>query len=266
MTRARLLSVSTPESGVWLHALPIANLGLEINDSTIRVVVGLRLGLPLARPHSCCHCSAMVDEFTTHLLSCNSVFFHHSTINSKNSSCFCSCSNPCPPWTDWPSTDRWEKTWCSHHGALGTWQVCCLGFYMPRHTRSTNRAVAVSAPGSVAAQAEMRKIAKYSPLNSTLYSFMPVAIESLGTFSVRTLKFIRDLGRRIALQSGDPIATTYLIQCLAVAIQRGNAASIIGTMGLLADWLSFVFFCFLACFCFVVHWKWYYSQDKKLSC
>ena len=97
------------------------------------------------------------------------------------------------------------------------------------------QSVATSAPGSVAAQAEMRKIAKYSLLNSTLYSFMPVAIESLGTFGARSLKFIRDLGRRIALQSGDPLATTYLIQRLAVAVQRGNAASIIGTMGLLAD-------------------------------
>ena len=95
--------------------------------------------------------------------------------------------------------------------------------------------MAVSAPGSVTAQAEMRKIAKYSSLNSTLYSFMPVAIESLGTFGVRTLKFIRDLGRRIVLQSVDPLATTYLIQRLAVTIQRGNAASIIGTMGLLVD-------------------------------
>ena len=70
MTRARLLSVSTPESGAWLHALPIVNLGLRIFDSTIRVAVGLRLGLPLALPHSCCHCCAMVDEFATHPLSC----------------------------------------------------------------------------------------------------------------------------------------------------------------------------------------------------
>ena len=87
---------------------------------------------------------------------------------------------------------------------------------------------------------------------------MPVAIESLGTFGARSLKFIRDLGRRIALQSGDPLATTYLIQRLAVTVQRGNAASIIGTIGLLADWLSFLCVlvsCSLACFCFVVHWN-----------
>ena len=77
------------------------------------------------------------------------------------------------------------------------------------------RAVAVSAPGSVAAQAEIRK---FATLNSILYNFMPIAIESLGTFGVRTLKFIRELGRRIALQSGDSLATPYLIQRLAVAV------------------------------------------------
>ena len=116
------------------------------------------------------------------------------------------------------------------HGKCAVWDFICPDALTPSY-----RAVAVSAPGSVAAQAEMRKIAKYSPLNSTLYSFMPVAIESLGTFGARSLKFIRDLGRRIVLQSGDPLAAPYLIQCLAVAVQRGNAASIIGTMGVLTN-------------------------------
>ena len=49
MTEARLLSVSTPESGAWLHTLPIANLGLRMDNSTIRVSVGLRLSLPVHR-------------------------------------------------------------------------------------------------------------------------------------------------------------------------------------------------------------------------
>ena len=51
------------------------------------------------------------------------------------------------------------------------------------------------------------------------------------------------------MQSGDSLATPR--QRLAVAVQRGkDTASIIGTMGLLADLLSsFVcVFCFIACF------------------
>ena len=103
------------------------------------------------------------------------------------------------------------------------WNFTCPDTLAPSY-----RALAVSALGSVAAQAEMKKIAKYSSLNSTLYSFIPVAIESLGTFSVRTLKFNRDLGRRIAIQSSDSLAIPYLIQCLASLSREG----IIGTIGL----------------------------------
>ena len=84
-TKARLLSVSTPESGAWLHALPVANLGLRMDDSTIRVSVGLRLGLPLSRPHLCGHCGALVDKFATHPLSCRQSggrFHRHATVNA----------------------------------------------------------------------------------------------------------------------------------------------------------------------------------------
>ena len=43
--------------------------------------------------------------------------------------------------------------------------------------------------------------------------------------------FLRDLGRRIALESGEPRSTDYLLQRLSVAVQRGNEASVRGGMG-----------------------------------
>ena len=45
-------------------------LGLRMEDETIRVAVGLRLGIPLCRPHKCSHCGATVDDLATHGLSC----------------------------------------------------------------------------------------------------------------------------------------------------------------------------------------------------
>ena len=61
--QARLLAVSTKESGVWLRALPVSSLGLRIDDNTVRIAVALRLGISVCGPHQCQHCSAMVDEF-----------------------------------------------------------------------------------------------------------------------------------------------------------------------------------------------------------
>ncbi len=60
------------ETGAWLDVLPISSLGLRMDDNTIRVAVGLRLGAPLCRPHSCYHCGAGVDSLGTHGLSCRS--------------------------------------------------------------------------------------------------------------------------------------------------------------------------------------------------
>ena len=82
--------------------------------------------------------------------------------------------------------------------------------------------------GSAAAAAEQRKITKYAPL-ATAHEFVPVAIETLGSWGARGVSFINDLGRRIADQYGDPRSEAFLKQRLALAVQRGNAAAVLGT-------------------------------------
>ena len=58
--------------------------------------------------------------------------------------------------------------------------------------------------------------------------FIPIATETSGP---HTLQFIKDLGRQIRNETGEPKSTLYIIQRLAVAIQRGNSVSIFGTHG-----------------------------------
>ncbi len=59
--RARLLASASKESGAWLHALPVTSLCLRLDDDSVRIAVGLRLGVPVCGPHSCHHCGADVD-------------------------------------------------------------------------------------------------------------------------------------------------------------------------------------------------------------
>ena len=67
--RARLIAVSAPHAGDWLKAMPISAFGLRLDDDSIRIAVGLRLGLPLCSSHSC-PCGEQVDSRGIHGLSC----------------------------------------------------------------------------------------------------------------------------------------------------------------------------------------------------
>jgi len=67
---ARLLAVSTSESGAWLRAFPVSALGLRMDDNSVKIAAGLRLGTPVCGAHQCQHCSAMVSNLGRHALSC----------------------------------------------------------------------------------------------------------------------------------------------------------------------------------------------------
>ena len=69
----------------------------------------------------------------------------------------------------------------------------------------------------------------YSDLTST-YIVMPVAVETLGSWAPSGLKFIKDIGERIAQSTGESRSTSYLFQSISIAIQRGNVASIRGSV------------------------------------
>ncbi|KAI8440990.1 hypothetical protein MSG28_009267 [Choristoneura fumiferana] len=65
--RARLLAVSKPESGYWLHAYPSPNTVTFIDPNTLGIAVGLQLGVGICASHNCVSCGAPVDG-----LSCSS--------------------------------------------------------------------------------------------------------------------------------------------------------------------------------------------------
>jgi hypothetical protein len=81
--RARLLASRSSGSGDWLNALPLASAGLKMDNATVRIAVGLRLGAPIVRPHVCV-CGKMVTVDGLHGLSCRNGSGRHSRHNQVN--------------------------------------------------------------------------------------------------------------------------------------------------------------------------------------
>ena len=63
-----------------------------------------------------------------------------------------------------------------------------------------------------------------------MYLFAPVAIEISGMFGKQTLSFLKDLACHVCKVSGEVKSFPYLLQRLTVAVQRGNAVSILSTL------------------------------------
>ena len=228
--RARLLAVSTKESGAWLRALPVTALGLRMDDNTVRVAVGLRLGTRVCGAHTCKHCSAEVNELGRHSLSCKKSegrFQTHTALNDIFKRALSAAHMP----------SRLEPTgllrsdgkrpdgvtlapWKS--GQLLVWDATCPDTYAPSY-----RSHATTEPGCVAALAEDRKAEKYRDLPRSHW-FCPLSFETMGAAGPRTLALVKEVGRRIAAETGEPKSTDYLLQRLSVAVQRGNCASVLG--------------------------------------
>ena len=109
-------------------------------------------------------------------------------------------------------------------GKCLVWDVTCVNTIARSHITS-----AASQAGSPSSAAEAKKRSKYSCLNEN-YIFTPIALETLGPWGPEADKFIRELGQRLYAVTDDPRSTSFLRQKLSIAVQRGNAACIMGTI------------------------------------
>ena len=97
--------------------------------------------------------------------------------------------------------------------------------------------VAVQGAGAVAQQAEKLKHSKYIHLESK-YDFVPVAVETSGVFDPRAHSFIKELGHRLFQATLDSNSQWNMIQQVSMAVQRGNAAAVLGSMDTHAEELN----------------------------
>jgi len=110
------------------------------------------------------------------------------------------------------------------HGKCLLWDFTCPDTVAPSHLSHSSLAA-----GSAAAEAETHKNIKYAELSRT-YAFVPVAVETFGAWGADALSLTSDLGARMSVISGEPRSTAFLRQRLDIAIQRGNAVAVRGTL------------------------------------
>ena len=223
---ARLLASAQKESGAWLEALPAPSLGLHLSDNKLRVVVSRRLGVPICAEHTCA-CNEKVGILGTRGLKCKKSkgrFSCHRAVNdiiarALNLADFPAMLEPSGivrednKRPDGMTNIPWS------HGRHLVWDFTCPDTFAPSHLRST-----AAEAGSAAKEAEERKVTKYRSI-AACHTFIPVAVETLGPMGPEAKAFFIDLGRRLSQHTGEPRSTSYLMQRVSMAIQKGNAVA-----------------------------------------
>ena len=179
-----------------------------------------------------CICGNLVDETGRHGLSCKNAkgtFLRHQQVNdiikrALGSAQVAAVTEPAGlSRSDGKRPDGltlfpWSQ------GRSVVWDYTC------RDTLAqSNIALTSQEAGKAALKAEKDKTAHYIDLARD-YIVVPIEMETLGPLGPRGLKFIQDIGKRIQDQNGDKRSTTFLLQSIGIATQRGNSASIAGTV------------------------------------
>lgn len=229
--RARLLAAAEWESGQWLQALPSVATGTLLDNSTFRISVALRLGVTCVAPHRC-RCGDPVNELGHHGLSCGKSAgrtSRHYSLNDIIRRALVSAGAPAileptglarndGKRPDGMTLVPWKM------GQPLVWDATCVDTLALSHLRGT----AVKA-GSAANSAENLKRRKYAGINSGCI-FEPFGVETLGPWGESAHRVFKEISHRLVDLTRDQRAGSYLAQRISVAIQRGNAASLLGTL------------------------------------
>jgi hypothetical protein len=229
--RARLLAVAEPEAGLWLHTLPSPNIGTLLDRTTLSLATGLRLGTKVNEPHRC-RCGANVDPLGHHGLSCQKSagrISRHASLNDVIRRALASVSVPAILEPNGTARDDGRRPdgmtlipW--KLGRTLVWDATCVDTLAPSHLQSTS-----SKAGAAAVLAEQNKRRKYAVLGEG-YIFAPFGVETLGPWGPGAKALYKELTERLIEASGDQRAGSYFGQRISLAIQRGNAASLLGTI------------------------------------
>lgn len=227
---ARIKALESRESNSWLHALPSNLVGTLMDSKSFQIAIALRLGCKICHKHPCL-CGETVDSFGHHSLNCaksKGRFPRHSTVNNIISRCLTSCNIPniLEPLgisrMDGKRPDGMTLIpWANGQSLL--WDFTCVDTLAPSHLYSS-----LKISGSTAEFASRNKQHKYENL-TTNYIFRAFAVETFGPWCKDAKDLVSDLGHRLLSITGDPRCVNFLRQRIGIAVQQGNAASILGS-------------------------------------
>ena len=202
-----------------------------MDPETLRIATSLRVGARICVPHTC-RCGCLVDDKGYHLLSCcfnEGRVPRHSAINDIICRALKSAGVPsvlepiCLDRGDGKRPDSltifpFKKSLCF------CWDATCVNTFSD--TNLLNSAVAAA---SAAEDAEKRKRLKYPALVQR-FQFEPIVIETSGVFGPSSANIIREIGHRVRGATGEPRGISWLKQRLSIAVQRGNAVTIMSSI------------------------------------
>ena len=208
----------------------------------MRIALGLRLGVPIVVEHTCV-CGSKVDVFGTHGLSCRRSggrIPRHAAVNETIRRALVSGGVPAVlepvgvcrndgKRPDGMSLIPWSRGLPLSRGPL-LWDFTCSDTLAP-----SNLSTSASGASRLANSAESAKCRKYSSLIPSFH-FSSLCVETLGARGSCARSLVRRIGSRVMEQSGDNRATQFLIQKVAIDVQRGNAASVMPSS---QDWAEF---------------------------
>ena len=110
------------------------------------------------------------------------------------------------------------------HGKALIWDFTCHDTFAPSYLSTLP-----VEEESVAKKAEDDKDWKYRFMTNDFH-FVPICVETMGIWGPKGYKFIKEVGKLISDKTMERRSTSFLRQSISMEIQRGNCASILGTV------------------------------------
>lgn len=225
---ARYRASLKQESSLWLNVIPSKHIGTLLDNHAFRISIAIRLGSEMCHPFQCV-CGVWVDAFGTHGLCCKKSGGRHSRHSELNNIINRGLSTANIPSSlepkglfrddgkkpDGMTLIPWSKGQCI------VWDATCVDTLAKSYIDFSK-----SRAGYAAERAANMKINKYKKLQEQNYLIIPFAVETIGPWCSEAIKFTNELGKLMSKATGEQRAKLFFMQNISLAIQRGNAASI----------------------------------------